>query len=208
MPAILIVAAERFELEHIHSKPGWKVIRVANGPGPRLAGEGAARITEPVDVVVSTGLCGALDPILGIGDVFAASTVNGQAAELPRSKRPYRSGPLVSMDRVVQTAEEKRRLRAETGAMAVEMEAAAVREYASRRCVPFYCIRVVSDVADEDFRVDFNAARNASGRFSIPRVLLQAARRPAELLPELLRLRQNAGVATRALGDFFADCDF
>jgi adenosylhomocysteine nucleosidase len=208
LPAILLVASEWFEMEHIHPRPGWKLVKVANGPGRRLAGEGVARITEPVDVVVSTGLCGALDPILGIGDVFAASEVNGLAAELPRSRRAYRSGRLVSMDRVVQTVDEKRRLRADTGAMAVEMEAAAVREYASRRGVPFYCIRAVSDVADEGFVVDLNAARNASGRFSIPRVLLQAARRPAELVPELLRLRRNAGVATRALGDFFADCDF
>ena len=208
MPSILIVAAEWFELEHIQPKPGWKLIKVANGPGPRLAGEGVGRVTQPVDLVVSTGLCGALDPILGIGDIFAASAVNGQAAELPRSRVAYRSGPLVSMDRVVQTAEEKRRLRAETGAMAVEMEAAAVREYAGRRGVPFYCVRAVSDVADEDFRVDLNAARDDSGRFSIPRVLFQVARRPLVLAPELWRLRRNAGVATRALGDFFADCDF
>ena len=202
------MAAEKFELEHIQPRPDWKLIKAANGPGPKLAAEAAAAISERVDVVVSTGLCGALDPALRVGEVFVATAVNGRSVNVPRSRRPFRSGPLVSIDRVAATAEEKRALRSSSGALAVEMEAAAVAEYAGRLGVPFYCIRAVSDAADESFVVDLNAARGADGRFSVPRVLLQAARRPVVILPELLRLRRAAAQATRALGEFFADCDF
>ena len=208
MPTVLVVAAEQFELEHIQPRSAWNLIKVANGPGPKLAREGAESVQERVDVVVSTGLCGALDPALRIGAIFVATEVNGWRSELPVSGKPFRSGPLVSVDRVAQTADEKRRLRLDTGAMAVEMEAEAVAAFANRIGRPFYCIRAVSDGADDSFLVDLNAARTSSGRFSVPRILLQAARRPLTVGPELLRLRRNAGLAARALGEFFADCDF
>ena len=206
MRSVLIVAAEQFELRHIRERAGWT--KTANGPGPKLAGEAVAAVRERPDVVVSTGLCGALAPELELGDIFVATAVNGKPAELPRSRKPYRSGPLVSVDRVVGTAAEKQQLRKHSGAMAVEMEAEAVAAYAHKLGVPFYCIRVISDVADESFRVDLNAARKNSGRFSVPRILIQAAWRPLTVGPELLRLRRNAEVAARALGEFFADCDF
>lgn len=208
MPSILVVAAERFELEHIQARPGWNLTKVTNGPGPVLAAEAVSRVKDRPDLVVSTGLCGALAPELALGDIFVATAVNGKPAELPRTRLPFRSGPLISVDRVVQTAAEKQQLRKRSGAMAVEMEAEAVAAYARRNGFPFYCIRVVSDVAEESFRVDLNAARGRDGRFSVPRILLQAARRPLIAVPELLRLRRNAELAARALGEFFADCDF
>ena len=208
MPTVLVIAAEKFELEHIHPRSGWNLIKVANGPGPKLAREAAESVRRRADVAVSTGLCGALDPALRVADIFVATEVNGWRAELPRAGKPFRSGPLVSVDRIAQTADEKRQLRKDTGALAVEMEAEAVAVYASRIGIPFYCIRAVSDVADESFLVDLNAARLGTGRFSLPRIVLQAARRPLTVGPELLRLRRNAGLAARALGEFFADCDF
>ena len=55
----------------------------------------------------------------------------------------------VRIDHVAQTADEKRRLRA-GGASAVEMEAGGVAERARARDVPFYCVRVVTDLADEE----------------------------------------------------------
>jgi nucleoside phosphorylase len=114
---------------------------------------------------------------------------------------------LVSVDHVAATASEKRALAA-SGALAVEMEAAGVLERAAALGVPFYCIRVVSDTADDTFVVDFNAARRADGRFDRGHIVKQALRRPLVMIPELLRLRGNAAKAVRALGDFVADCDF
>ena len=54
---LLAMPEEWFELAHIQPKPGWKLIKVANGPGPRLAGEGAvvtvtARRQERLDALV------------------------------------------------------------------------------------------------------------------------------------------------------------
>ena len=88
------------------------------------------------------------------------------------------------------------------------MEAAALLDRAQRWGVPFYCVRAVSDAANEDFAVDFNAARDKEGRFRPERIVAQALRRPLSGIPELLRLRRNAGLASIALGEFLGNCGF
>ena len=156
---------------------------------------------------MSVGLCGALDDSLEVGDIVVASSVNGIAVEIPGSTLEFAVGPIVSVDHVAQTVSEKEQLR-QTGAIAVEMEAAAVLERARRWGVPFYCVRAVSDTAREGFELDLNAARDTCGRFRVGRILAQAARRPLTGVPELLRLRRNSEVACRALGEFIGNCSF
>ena len=158
-------------------------------------------------MVMSVGMCGALAEGLNVGDIVVASSVNGVVVETPRSSAKFRVGPIVSVDRVAQTVAEKQDLR-QTGAIAVEMEAAAVLERARRWGVPFYCVRAVSDTADEGFELDLNATRDASGRFRVGRILAQAARRPLSGVPELLRLRRNSEAACKALGEFIGNCSF
>jgi nucleoside phosphorylase len=172
-----------------------------------LAGEAADAAGPNVDVVLSVGLCGALVEELEVGQIVAGSSINGVEIDRPRCQMKAVSGPIASVDRVAQTVAEKRRLR-ETGAIAVEMEAAAVLERAREWKVPFYCIRAVSDRASEGFALDLNAARDEVGRFKASRVLGQAIRRPWVGFPELWRLRRNSEVAAKALGEFIGNCSF
>jgi len=225
---VLVVAAEDFEFAGILRRarnairPGWDVrfsriaelngmrlLLAANGPGPRLAGLAADAVKnqEQFESVVSTGICGALDPGLTIGEILVASQVNDWEAMPPVTKARYRSGRLVSVDRVAGTVAEKRRLYA-TGAVAVEMEAAAVAGRAREWRLPFSCIRAVSDAADEEFTLDLNEMRDEDGRFSKTRIVVRALKSPFRMFPELLRLNRNSGRAAKALGDFFADCSF
>jgi len=231
---VLVVAAERHELRGIRtrcrrvSRLRWPVdfavrgelngqvlLLAANGPGPKRASQAveSACDRERIDAVVSTGTCGALDPELRPGEIYVAVEVRAldaglvYAAQAPRAGRLFRSGPLVSVDRVVCTLDEKQRLRT-GGAGAVEMEAAGVAARASERNLPFFCIRSVLDQAGECFQLDFNAARDAVGRFSRPRIVRAALACPWVLFPELFRIRRAYRKAARALGDFFADCRF
>lgn len=180
---------------------------VISGAGRGLATQAMDRAGNKFDAVLSTGVCGALDPQLRVGEVLAATAVNGQPAQVPGSQTPCRSGPLVSVDRIVGSVAEKKALHAE-GFVAVEMEAAAVEERARRWNVPFYCVRAVSDTAAEEFELDLNAARDETGRIRVSKILFQAAMRPFAIVPELLRLRRNSQNAARALGAFLATCDF
>lgn len=194
---------------------GRRFLLVANGAGPRLAGEAldVTRERAAIDTVVSTGFCGALNPALVAGEIFVASAVcsaegkDCYPARVPGASRPHAVGTLVSGDRVIQSRQEKRRLR-ECGGDAVDMEAFALAARAAAWGLPFYCIRAVTDTAEESFRCDLNAARRADGRISHARLLLGALRRPTERLPELWWLRRRAGEAARALGEFLADCRF
>lgn len=195
---------------------GRNVVLAANGAGPRLAAAAlaAARSAMPegrMQGVVSTGFCGGLDPGLKIGAIFVAKCIQTDkelaAVEVPHSGLDYASGTLVSMDRVAQTAEEKRDLR-RSGASAVEMEAAGMLPRVREWGVPFFCIRSVTDLANESFVLDFNAVRNVDGRFSTPRILAAAIQRPFTVGPELMKLRNRCDIAARSLGEFIADCSF
>ena len=192
---------------------GHELLLVANGVGARRAAsavDAACEVFQP-DAIISTGFCGALDPQLGVADVVVGTSVaaaDRRYEALPvATASPHHAGVVCSIDRVAQTAEEKRRLRA-GGAIVVEMEAAGVAARAQARGLPFYCVRAVTDLAGETMANDFNAALRADGHFDTMVLLRETLRRPLARLPELCRLRQRSVRAACVLGDFFADCRF
>ncbi|MGA2182058.1 MAG: hypothetical protein ABSH47_03450 [Bryobacteraceae bacterium] len=228
MSVLAFVAAERRELDGILSRAAglaslrWPVefarefvlngqaaIAVANGPGPKLAGCALDAIRERREIrgVVSVGYCGALMPGLDANDITVATRVNNRSARTPEVSRRFAAGLVLSADRVVTSVEEKSGL-ARTGAIAVEMEAEALAERAESWGVPFYCVRIVTDTAAEVLPLDFNALRDADGRFRRSRILLAALRRPGVLVPRLMRLDRRCRDASVVLGDFIADCRF
>ncbi len=184
---------------------------VSNGPGRHLAlrAFGTAMEQGPYDAVVSTGYCGGLDPRLGVGAVVAATEVcdaggaHRIAVSLP-DPCLAETGSMVSVDRVAVSVAEKAGLRRASGASAVEMEAAGLAEAAHKARLPFFCVRAVSDVAQEAMPLDFNLYRTAEGRFDRRRIALAVLARPGRRIPALLRLRRNCHLAASNLGDFFA----
>jgi len=222
------VAAERREFDGIRKRMGrtaevrWLGARfareaywrgdhwfmVANGPGSNLVEEGLSEKImfgakrESLDGIVSTGLCGALDPALRVGDVV----VSGNAHIDTRT--PFVRGAVHTIDHVAGTAAEKRTLRNQTGAIAVDMESAVVESKAAEWNVPYLCIRAVSDRAGDSLPLDFNRYRNARGDFSRSRIALAAIARPFTVMPQLMEFDRNCRRAVDALGDFLADCRF
>jgi adenosylhomocysteine nucleosidase len=191
----------------------YELLLAANGMGAARAAAAvdAALVDFRAEAIVSTGFCGALEGDLEIADIVAGTAVSAGGrtfpAVCPASERRHRRGVVCSVDHVVQTAEEKGRLRA-GGGSAVEMEAGGVAERAGAHGVPFYCIRVVTDLADEDMANDFNQAIRPDGHFATINILRGALRNPLVRLPELIRLRNRCVRAAGALGEFIADCRF
>ena len=201
----LIVASEERELAGIAKRRLSRnshaaEMLLASGPGPRLVNE-ALREKRNVAGIVSVGFCGALDPALEIGDILVA----GEGVE---SARRFLRGEILSVDRVIVTAAEKRAVRAKTGAIAVEMESAAAEAKAREWGLPFRCIKAVSDTAGDDMPLDFNAYRDAQGRFRRPAIARAALRHPFTILPGLMRLEANCRKAAEKLGEFLGDCTF
>jgi len=128
------------------------LLLVANGAGPARAAatvDRAAAAFRP-ETIVSTGFCGALDEELDVASVVVATEVvgaNGRFGALaPSASLAHHLGVVVTIDHVAQSAAEKRSLR-QTGATAVDMEAAAVAGRAAALNLPFFCIKAVTDLA-------------------------------------------------------------
>jgi nucleoside phosphorylase len=189
---------------------GERILMFANGAGAKAGAAAFLACPNPAGItaVINTGFCGALDPALGVGDIFVASAIRPAVpVRTPQTTHPHTTGVLASVDHVAQTAEEKRKLRT-AGADAVEMEAAAVGAQAQALNLPFFCVRSVTDLAAENFANDLNSALRADGHFDTMQILRSAMARPISRLPELIRLRRRCAIAARALGEFLADCRF
>lgn len=202
---------------------GRRILLAANGAGPKLAAhalEIAIRAISAADLqssrleaVISVGLCGALDPALREGQIIVATQVCTPASEelFPacpvEAEQPFVSGVFVSQDRIATTTDEKAQLRQRCSASAVEMESFGIAVRAKRANLPFCCIKVISDRADESFKLDFNQSRSKEGRISRGKIVLKVVAQPG-VIPELFRLRRRAEWASGALGDFLVSCRF
>ncbi len=192
---------------------GRDVIAIANGVGADRAVaaiQAAQTIATHFSGIVSIGTCGALDPSLAIGNIIVATSVtDGQTTwpVLDPHGPPAHSGLAHSSPHIARLIEEKRKLR-RSGAIIVEMEAAGVARAARELDVPFYCIRAVSDLADESFVIDFESFLMSDGRFNVPSLVIHAMAHPIKGLSELLRLQRRTAAAAKQLGGFLAGCGF
>jgi len=200
---------------------GKRYLLAANGAGPKLSAqcvEVALRATSmaelsssKLEAVVSVGLCGALQPSLTEGDIILGSNViavdSGESfpCHAVTCSHAPTTGPIASLDRVL-SAKDKQNLAA-TEAFAVEMEAAGVARRAQASGLPFCCVKIVSDRANEDFVIDFNQMRTSEGRFSRGKIIIYALKHPG-VVPHLLGIKRRVEKAGGALGVFLASCRF
>jgi adenosylhomocysteine nucleosidase len=199
---------------------GRRVMLAAHGAGPKLAAQAvevairavtAAELSaSKLEAVVSVGYCGALTPEGREGQIIVATEVlDGPAGErfpclAPQTESDHQMGAIISQDCVANDCSAKKQL-AQSGAVAVDMEAAGLAARTKRADLPFLCIKVVTDRADESFGLDLNAMRNPEGRIARGKIGVYALTHP-QLIPELLRLKRRAGNAAQVLGDFLVSC--
>ncbi|MBV9267173.1 MAG: hypothetical protein JO061_13470 [Acidobacteriaceae bacterium] len=200
---------------------GKRFMLAANGAGPKLGAQAveiavrammAAELSSSrLEAVVSTGFCGALDPSLRERQIVLGTSVADGATEetlscemVHASPEGFVTGPVLTQDRIAITAAEKSTLAA-SGAIAVDMEASGVAVRTKRAGLPFYCIKVVSDRADESFGFDLNRMRTTDGRIARGKIVSYSLAHPG-VLPELFRLKRRVEDAAKALGDFLVSC--
>lgn len=195
---------------------------VGHGIGHQRAAQTARRafdLLPGAELVIGTGVVGALSSGLKAGDLVLSDrilTIDGdgrideQAAKLGdahiraagRSLAlagiAYSSGAILTSHRVLATAAEKRRAKETTGAIAVDMETAAIAAEAGARGLPFVAIRAVLDEVDDDV-----VGAEMADEHGIVRPLAATSflvRNPGTLL-KLPRMMRNLSRATAAIAD-------
>jgi adenosylhomocysteine nucleosidase len=152
---------------------------------------------------LTCGFAGGLNPDLKIGDVVfelagpAANDEKRAEALLNAGAKPVK---FFCADRIATTIAEKKKLRAETGADAVEMESAAIHAVCAEKNIPCVTVRVISDTADEDLPLDFNALSKPDKNLDFGRLFLAVARSPGKIGALMALQRKTRFAAERLAG--------
>jgi adenosylhomocysteine nucleosidase len=158
--------------------------------------------THSPNLVLTCGFAGGLNPDLKLGDVIfeipQPSTFNLQLST-------YGATPakIFCADRIATTVAEKKKLRAETGADAVEMESAAIHAVCRERGIPCATIRVISDTANEDLPLDFNALSKPDKNLDFGKLFLAIAKSPGKI-GALMQLQKKTKFAAENLARVLA----
>jgi adenosylhomocysteine nucleosidase len=197
-----------------------KVALAASGIGMRRAQESAHRVMDEmpvVDLIILTGVAGALADKLEIGDVVMADRLmtrddgNDQGArtiEVPHdhfksyslameaSGIRYTAGAILTVKRPLVTGTEKRLVGEHTGAIAVDMETAVIAFEAATRRIPFVAIRTIMDTVADDLAGALLA--DANGKVRPLKAAAALARNPA-MVAGVIRLVRNLRLATHSM---------
>jgi adenosylhomocysteine nucleosidase len=164
------------------------------------------------EVVISCGLAGGLKDSLQPGDLVVAKksrTLRNDAnvdvdVDPTLLERASAAGAtaietLVTVDRIVPTAEEKARL-AFFGE-AVDMESALILAHFAKLGIPALAVRAISDAANEDLPLDFDRCLTPKGAIKPINLMNQIVRRPGNLA-NLVRFGRQSKQAAQKLAKF------
>jgi adenosylhomocysteine nucleosidase len=150
-------------------------------------------------MVITAGFAGGLNPRLAFGTVvFETDSETGLGDRLLETGAvPVR---FHCADRVAVTVAEKKLLWQSTKADAVEMESSAIRSICREQAIPSATVRVISDAADEDLPLDFNALMTPDDRINYARLAWTVALSPRKI-PALIRFQKLTMTAARKLAE-------
>lgn len=179
---------------------------VAVGVAASHLAERLALLAARPALVVSAGVCGALAPHLPAASVVVPdSVVEADGTRWPTASWPglCRRGTLLTVREPVAGPKEKARLWAETGAVAVDMESAAVLRWAHGAELPAAVVRGVADTAAQTLAPEVLSLVGPGGAVRAHRALGLALSRPRVLVGALALGRTTGralGAVARVLG--------
>ncbi len=178
-----------------------------------------ASTLAPPDYVLSCGFAGGLNPDLKPGDVIFETSIprssrresaqieNGEKSEpthvgcyeqlLAAGAKPAK---FFCADRIATTVAEKKKLRGETGADAVEMESWAIYTVCRERGIPYATVRVISDTANEDLPLDFNQLAKSDMNLHYGKLALAILKSPGKI-GALLKFQKQTRFAAERLAE-------
>jgi adenosylhomocysteine nucleosidase len=165
-----------------------------------------AKVATPLQLTISFGLCGGLDPALRSGDIVIGtsalaggaavladeSITRDLAARLQAAGERVSVGAVAGVDAPVLTRLAKAELRKATMAAAVDMESHIAARLAADRKSPFAILRVVSDPACRDLPRLVTKAVRPDGSVDLGAVAFGVIRSPEQMLGLIATARDSA----------------
>ena len=182
------------------SERGGSIQGWITGMGRRNAAESLREAVAAVrpERVLTCGFAGGLNPDLPLGTVLYDHDYDAGVEEA-LSDLGARPAKFHCSRRVAITAAEKRMLWETTEADAVEMESSVIRNLCREWHIPSATIRVISDPADEDLPLDFNALMTSEDNIHYGRMALAILASPRKI-PQLIAFQRQTVTAARELG--------
>ncbi len=215
---VVAMPMEATTLGRLRLSPHGAILPDARG-GIALSGIGASHAREAAlglvargaRALVSWGVCGALSPGLAAGALVIPAEVrasDGQThetsmvwrarlGELLPETLPMHTGSLIEVLHVVTAIAEKQELHRRSGAVAVDMESAAVAGVAAGAGFPFIAIRAVVDSANTVFPACLGPSLDQAGMRGMS-VMRTVCAHPSDW-PALIRLGLGLRAARRTL---------
>jgi hypothetical protein len=158
--------------------------------------------------IMSFGIAGSLDERLPTGTTVVARTVIARnqrwetdqawSAAVAKCVPASTQGDIAARDRPVMTIADKRELRSNTSALAVDTESHIAAEAAAVLGIPLAVFRVIADAADLALPKAAVIALRSDGTINVGAVLQSVGRSPGQTLL-LLRTAHATAIALRTL---------
>jgi adenosylhomocysteine nucleosidase len=174
-------------------------------------GVGKARAAEAMrsllamhrpSVLLSAGFAGGLDLELPVGQLVAATNFSHMemlSVVQRKMNARVRFGPMVTVDELLETAEQKRALRERTGALAADMETAVIHAECARTGIPMLSLRVISDAASDSLPVPLSIWFDEKRQRPRPLRLVSHLARHPSLIRRFVRFVQGVEIARAEL---------
>jgi adenosylhomocysteine nucleosidase len=202
-----------------HDSPSFQELATLSGSRLAVSGIGyeaarkAARalVDSGVTALMTFGMAGGLDPGLKAGSIVLPSELispsgvhfitcrpwRERIATAVSSSRAVSEGSLLTSTEAIDSLAAKTAAYRSSGAVAVDMESAAVAEVAAAARLPFIAVRVIVDTAADVLPRAVVAASRA-GKVQMSRLIAGVLLAPAQIKP-LIRLSQRYRTALTSL---------
>jgi adenosylhomocysteine nucleosidase len=200
-PRLICVAVkeEAQALGRPRKSDNWRIVITGMGRKNAEKSVREALASFRPELVITAGFAGGLNPHLNVGVVVFDEDAGAGLSEKLIKCGAVR-GKFHCAEQVAVTAAEKWELWQATGADAVEMESAVIREICRAEKIPSATVRVISDGAGEDLPLDFNALMTAENKINYAKLAQMLLRGP-QRIPQLIKFRQQTVMAAKKLAE-------
>lgn len=192
------------------------------GIGPVAAGKAAgAMLFQKIDCLISWGTAGALTDKVHTGDLILPEYIHTGSGETNRTDSvchcnlkeklssgiaTVHTGTLAETRTVLENPEQKKELHRKTGALAADMESAAIMQVAKDNNLPFIAVRTVVDELHTVIPPELTRHIDIFGRPDITGLITEFFYRPS-LISNIYSLSRAMNIALDTLGKIAAEID-